>query len=96
MKRGEPAVDAVRSRITVGGARFEVGAEFSFGVPRALFSGPFLQSRAQGELTYDVAPDGRFLMILPGNENAAAASASIVVVENFGEELKRRVRPSVK
>ena len=34
------------------------------------------------------------LMILPGEENRAVAPASIVVVENFGEELKRRVRPS--
>jgi hypothetical protein len=35
-------------------------------------------------------------MILPGDENRASALASIVVVQNFGEELKQRVRPSGK
>ncbi len=35
-------------------------------------------------------------MILPGGENRAAAPASIVVVQNFAEELKQRVRPSGK
>jgi len=33
-------------------------------------------------------------MILPGDENAEATPASIVVAQNFAEELKRRVRPS--
>jgi hypothetical protein len=33
-------------------------------------------------------------MILPGDENTAAAPASIVVVQNFTEELKQRVQPS--
>jgi hypothetical protein len=33
-------------------------------------------------------------MILPADENRAVTQATIVVVENFGEELKRRVRPS--
>jgi hypothetical protein len=32
-------------------------------------------------------------MVLQGGENRAAP-ASIVVVQNFGEELKQRVRPS--
>ena len=33
-------------------------------------------------------------MILPSDENVTAAPASIVVVENFGEEIRQRVRPS--
>jgi hypothetical protein len=33
-------------------------------------------------------------MILPAEVNDAALPASIVVVQNFGEELKQRVRPS--
>ena len=70
------------------------GPEFSFTAPRTLFSGPYLQDTSAGTRTYDVARDGRFLMILPAGENAAGAPASIVVVQNFGEELKRRVRPS--
>jgi hypothetical protein len=37
--------------------------------------------------SYDVARDGRFLMIEPLD----ATGASIVVVQNWFEELKRRV-----
>jgi serine/threonine-protein kinase len=74
----------------------EAGAELSFAAPRLLFSGPYFFTLTPGTMSYDVGPDGRFLMILPGNEDAAAAPASIVVVPNFGEELKRRVPPSAR
>ena len=70
----------------------EAGDEFSFGEPKALFSGPFV--RRVDARSYDVARDGRFLMILSGEENRAAAPGTIIVVQNFGEELKQRVRPS--
>ena len=39
---------------------------------------------------YDVAPDGRFLMIKPAGTPAQAA-ASVIVVQNWHEELKRLV-----
>jgi Tol biopolymer transport system component len=72
----------------------ETAAEFSFTAPRMLFTGPYVQ-RPEGSVSaYDVARDGRFLMILPGDENTEAAPASIVVVQNFAEELKRRAQPS--
>jgi hypothetical protein len=35
-------------------------------------------------------------MILQGDDNRAAARATVVVVQSFGEELKQRVRPSGK
>jgi len=43
--------------------------------------------------TYDVSPDGRrFLMIKPGAGNdSTAVPASLVVVQNWVEELKRLV-----
>ena len=72
----------------------ETAAEFSFAAPRMLFTGPYVQHPGPGAGAYDVARDGRFLMILPGDENAEATPASIVVVQNFAEELKRRVQPS--
>ncbi len=43
---------------------------------------------------YDLAPDGRFLMIKPGDaatEDAASALLQIVVVEGWFEELTRLV-----
>jgi serine/threonine-protein kinase len=67
--------------------------EFSFTAPRPLFSGPYLASPLPTFRGYDVASDGRFLMILPTDEGVAPPP-SIVVVQNFGEELKQRVRPS--
>ena len=74
----------------------ETRNEFSFAAPRPLFSGPYLQRPSSGARSYDVARDGRFLMILPGDEKRAVAPATIVVVENFGEELKQQVRPREK
>ncbi len=69
---------------------------FTFSTPVQLFSGRYLTVPSDDARSYDVARDGRFLMILPGNESTAAAPRSIVVVQNFGEELKQRVRPSGK
>jgi hypothetical protein len=48
-----------------------------------LFEGGFVQGSAR---SFDVGPDGRFLMI-EANDNAT--SASIVVVQDWFEELKR-------
>jgi Tol biopolymer transport system component len=70
----------------------EAGTEFSFGAPQQLFSGPYIQRPTPGSRAYTVASDGRFLMILPGDDNVAPAPASIVVVQNFGEEIRQRVR----
>jgi Tol biopolymer transport system component len=70
----------------------EPGAEFSFAAPQQLFSGPYIQRPSGASRGYAVANDGRFLMILPGDEDAAAAPASIIVVQNFAEEIKQRTR----
>jgi hypothetical protein len=69
----------------------DTGDEFSFGAPVQLFSEPYLASPSPFSRSYDVARDGRFLMIeLPGGGDGANP-ASIVVVENWTEELKQRV-----
>jgi hypothetical protein len=52
--------------------------------PEKLFEGDYLPSR--GEKSWDVAPDGRFLM-----RKAIRAEYSINVVLNWPEELKRLV-----
>jgi hypothetical protein len=77
---------------TVMAAAVEPEAEFSFAAPQQLFSGPYVQRPGGGSRGYAVANDGRFLMILPGDEGAAAAPSSIVVVQNFAEEIKQRTR----
>jgi hypothetical protein len=74
----------------------ETDGAFSFGAAAELFSGRYFQFAGPAARTYDVASDGRFLMILPGDETIEAAPASIVVVQNFTEELKQRVRPNAQ
>jgi protein kinase-like protein/WD40 repeat protein len=68
---------------------------WSAGTPTKLFSGRFFFTETGvGEgRTYDVSPDGRrFLMIKEaGSANQPPASTSLVVVQNWFEELKRLV-----
>ena len=64
---------------------------FSAGAPEVLFEQRYYYFRS--DRTYDVAPDGRFLMIKAGapTDDAAASTAQIVLVEHWFEELKRLV-----
>jgi Tol biopolymer transport system component len=55
---------------------------FAAAAPRLLFSGSY----AGG---YDVAPDGRFIMVERGH--STASPTQITLVQNWFEELKRRV-----
>jgi Tol biopolymer transport system component len=72
------------------------GQEFSFSPPTVLFDQPYFHGFGgnPGLLdplrSYDVAKDGRFIMIPPpGNPNVGAAPPpGIVVVQNWSEELK--------
>jgi Tol biopolymer transport system component len=73
----------------------ESHTEFSFAPPKQLFAGRrYTWFPTGGAVSYDVARDGRFVMILP--EERETTSSGIVVVVNFGEELKQRVRPTVQ
>lgn len=56
---------------------------------RELFEGGFVPYVTGTPRTYDVAPDGRFVMIEP-NETASV-EASLILVKNWHEELKRLV-----
>ena len=70
----------------------ETAGEFSFGAPVQLFSEPYFTAPNPGSRSYDVARDGRFLMIQPpGGAQGATGLSSIVVVQNWTEELKQRV-----
>ena len=61
------------------------------GRPQVLFELPMLVAAA-GNRPYDIAPDGRFLIIRSGEAEAAAGTApSMIVVLNWFEELKRLV-----
>jgi Tol biopolymer transport system component len=70
----------------------DAGEEFSFDTAVELFSGSYFVVIDPFVRSYDVAPDGRFLMIEQfGGSADAGGSASIVVVENWFEELERLV-----
>jgi eukaryotic-like serine/threonine-protein kinase len=60
------------------------------GRPQVLFEYPILPAPG-GARPYDVAPDGRFIIIGRGQENTPNASQNLVLVQNWLEELKRRV-----
>jgi len=61
---------------------------FSAGKPVPLFQGPYVRN----VLDYDVASDGRFLMIRPGDEEMAPPDLHVVM--NWVDELVRRVPPA--
>jgi serine/threonine-protein kinase len=74
----------------IGGRVFAVkvtpGATWSAAPPAELFRGPFA-SDLGGDQSYDVAPDGRFLML----RFAGGARPQIRVIEHWAAELERKV-----
>jgi Tol biopolymer transport system component len=77
-----------RNGFKILSARVVPDATFRVEAPRPSFEGGF--ENPASERAYDVAPDGRFVMI--GNEpNDNTTPASIVVVLNWFKELKARV-----
>ena len=81
------APDSAVMRVPVEG-----GSTFRFGSRTKLFDGRYVTITPGGR-NYDVSPDGqRFLMIKQGSRSdQTAAPPSIVVVQNWFEELKRLV-----
>ncbi len=64
---------------------------FNAGAPEVLFEQQYFFFRSSR--TYDVAPDGRFLMIKEGapTDDGAAPTAQIILMLNWFEELQRLV-----
>jgi eukaryotic-like serine/threonine-protein kinase len=63
---------------------------FSAGKPRVLFEGRYVTDGLEVmRLDYDLAPDGRFLMIKPGTGEQAPGGLHVVM--NWVDELTRRV-----
>lgn len=75
---------------TLMSIRPEAGITWTAGPPAKLFEGPYyVGGGGAAGRTYDVAPDGRFLMIKSASTPDQAAAS--VVVQNWFEELKRLV-----
>lgn len=61
------------------------------GKPRLLFEGPYFLTRRGIPNSYDVSPDGRFLMI---RSDPDSTPTQINVIRNGSEELERLVPPN--
>jgi hypothetical protein len=70
-------------------ARVALGASLTVDRPRVLFEGEFEEG---GDTTpnYDIAPDGRFLMIEPSGDREPAVS-HLVVIDNWFTELRQKL-----
>ena len=78
---------------TVSVVPIEPGPTFKAGPPQILFEGAYLFGSPNGLRTYDVSPDGkRFLMIKSPVDSQDSAPMSLIVVQNWFDELKRLVR----
>jgi serine/threonine-protein kinase len=83
--------------LTPNGALMSVpvgrGVAWSAGTPTKLFDGQYFNGFGiSGTRTYDVSPDGkRFLMIKPDGAASKESVPSIVVVQNWFDELQRLV-----
>jgi serine/threonine-protein kinase len=70
-------------------SRVAIGASLTVDRPRVLFEGEFEEG---GSTTpnYDIAPDGRFLMIEPSRDQVPATS-HLVVIDNWFTELRQKL-----
>jgi hypothetical protein len=66
-----------------------IGASLTVERPRVLFEGEF-EEGGICTLNYDIAPDGRFLMIEPSRDPGPAIS-HLVVVDNWVTELRQKL-----
>ena len=67
------------------------GSTWSAGTPTKLFDSRHFAGVADFGRNYDVAPDGRFLMIKEAGADQSSALPHIVVVQHWFEDLKRLV-----
>jgi eukaryotic-like serine/threonine-protein kinase len=65
------------------------GTKFTAGTPTMLFEGTFVPT-SPAVRGFDVTPDGRFVMLKPAAADEGAV-ATVVIVQNWFEELKRLV-----
>ena len=76
----------IEDRETMMMAAVDAGPQLTFTPPVGLFRAPFIQGGQPP--TYDVAPDGRFLIVRPTADQGAT---NLVVAINWFEELRQRV-----
>jgi Tol biopolymer transport system component len=74
---------------TIMSVPVDSGEAFAFGSPRLLFRGPYRGGSVNGRGTYDVGPDGRFLMLKDANpvaEDSEAGGVAVILLNGFGRD----------
>jgi len=74
---------------TMMGVPVVTTGDFSFGASVEFFSEPFWFATDATTASYDVASDGRFLMIQPLSDSAGGQDSKIVIVQNWFEEVRQ-------
>ena len=69
-------------------AKFQTKPDVKIGAPEALFESPW-PSAPQRWIAFDVAPDGRFIMIEPAEWEKSPREISVVL--NWDEELRAKL-----
>jgi Tol biopolymer transport system component len=84
-----------RARAVISVPVSGAGDTFTYGNPRVLFEGPYVNERSDpgGGPTYALAPDGRRFLMMKEQEapEGSSGQTQIVVILNWAEELKRLV-----
>ena len=70
-------------------ARVAMGASPTVDRPRVLFEGEF-EEGGTSTANYDIAPDGRFLMIEPSRDREPPPS-HLVVIDNWFTEVRQKL-----
>jgi serine/threonine-protein kinase len=85
-------------RETMMAVDIQTNPTFNAGKPHALFQGTYASSNLTSAWSpnYSVGPDGRFLMLKTKEQLQTQGFAQIDVVQNWFEELKRRVPTGTK
>ena len=63
------------------------------GKPEVLFEGQYIVRTSPSVRSFEVLPDGRFLLLKPEPVGDSNAAATVTIVQNWTEELKRLVPP---
>ena len=69
---------------------FDRSRGIAAGPERQLFRKAFAEDAWAGVAGYDVAPDGRFLLVIPGESESIRPDMNVLL--NVDDELRRRVR----
>ena len=79
----------IRESLGRGGPPTLAWSPLEFAAPKALFRDTFVRTQGTQHTHFDVAPDGRFLMIESPKPTVVSNRQDVQIILNWTEELKR-------